>query len=99
MIDINYAKAAKRIDIKKLKGTMWKLLTTKEDIDKVSCLYSVQSVSRNKIQCFSVAILIVSKRIHFFFTRCKYESSEMEFRDDSVRRRQWRMRSLKNVMV
>lgn len=34
VLDINYAKAAKRIDIKKLKGTMWKLLTKKESHDK-----------------------------------------------------------------
>ncbi|XP_065649777.1 condensin complex subunit 2 isoform X2 [Hydra vulgaris] len=38
-IDINYAKAAKRIDIKKLKGTMWKMIkkdasSEKENNDK-----------------------------------------------------------------
>jgi len=34
VLDINYAKAAKRIDIKKLKGTMWKMLTAKKENDK-----------------------------------------------------------------
>jgi len=34
VLDINYAKAAKRIDIKKLKGAMWKMLTANESNDK-----------------------------------------------------------------
>ena len=35
-IDIGYAKTAKRIDVKKLKASMWSLLTTsKSDEDKV----------------------------------------------------------------
>lgn len=31
-IDINYAKTAKKLDVKKLKGVIWHLLTTKSKV-------------------------------------------------------------------
>jgi hypothetical protein len=38
-LDINYARQAKKMDVKKLKGSMWKLLV-KPETDKVSGLGS-----------------------------------------------------------